>query len=221
MELVHAAYEPAGDGPHPAIIAFHGWGANALDLLGLAPYVAEGRFAMLCPQGPIEVPIGPMRGYGWYQIAMGAPPDPAQVQAAADASDRFVKAALERYPIDRRKLVLLGFSQGGSMVYKLGLREPQRFAAMVGISSWFPPQLASQLAPNHSLAQLPTLIQHGRADDLVDIARARESVEALRALKVPLTYREYDCGHEITGEGLADLSQFLSEKVLSPIIRLA
>jgi len=221
MELVHAAYEPAGDGLHPTIIAFHGWGANALDLLGLAPYVAEGRFAMLCPQGPIEVPIGPVLGYGWYQIAMGAPPDLAQVQAAAEAADRFVKAALERYPIDRRKLVLLGFSQGGSMAYKLGLREPQRFAAMVGISSWFPPQLASQLATNDSLAQLPTLIQHGRADDLVDIARARESVEALRALKVPLTYREYDCGHEITGEGLADLSQFLSEKVLSPIIRLA
>ncbi|MFZ0889319.1 MAG: alpha/beta fold hydrolase [Candidatus Binataceae bacterium] len=221
MELVHAAYEPAGDGLHPAIIAFHGWGANAFDLLGLAPYVAEGRFAMLCPQGPIEVPIGPVRGYGWYQIAMGAPPDPDQVQAAADAADRFVKAALERYPIDRRKLVLLGFSQGGSMVYKLGLREPQKFAAMVAISSWFPPQLASQLATSDSLAQLPTLIQHGRADDLIDIARARESVEALRALKVPLTYREYDCGHEITGEGLADLSQFLSEKVLSPIIRLA
>jgi predicted esterase len=37
---------------------------------------------------------------------------------------------------------------------------------------------------------------------------------------VPVTFREYDCGHEITADGLQDLSQFLTEKVLSPIISL-
>jgi len=220
MKLIHAAFEPAGDGPHPAIIAFHGWGANALDLLGLAPYVAEGQFAMLCPQGPIEVPIGPIRGYGWYQITMGAMPDAAEVQRAADEAGDFVNAALERYPIDRRKLVLLGFSQGGSMVYNLALRNPERFAAIVAISSWFPAQMAPLVAANEALEQLPTLVQHGRADDMIEIARARESVKALRILKVPVTFREYDCGHEITAEGLADLSKFLTDKVLSPIIRL-
>jgi phospholipase/carboxylesterase len=220
MKLIHAAFEPAGDGPHPTIVAFHGWGANALDLMGIAPYVAEGRFAMLCPQGPMEVPIGPLRGYGWYPIMMGSPPDAATVQKAVDEADQFIAAALARYPIDRRKLVILGFSQGGSIVYNLGLRDPEKFAAMVAISSWFPEQLTAQAKNTDALQQLPTLVQHGRADDLIEIARARESVEALRALKVPLTYREYDCGHEITAEGLADLSRFLIDRVLSPIIRL-
>jgi hypothetical protein len=37
---------------------------------------------------------------------------------------------------------------------------------------------------------------------------------------VPLTYREYDCGHEITAQGLRDLSNFLIEKVVSPIVRV-
>ena len=41
MHLIHAIFEPPGDGPHPTILALHGRGANALDLLGLAPiYVA-------------------------------------------------------------------------------------------------------------------------------------------------------------------------------------
>ena len=39
MNLLHTVYEPAGEGPHPAILALHGWGANALDLLGLAPEI--------------------------------------------------------------------------------------------------------------------------------------------------------------------------------------
>jgi len=58
MRLIHTLYEPAGDGPHPTLIAMHGFGASALDLLGLAPYIADGRFMVICPQGPIEVPIG-------------------------------------------------------------------------------------------------------------------------------------------------------------------
>src|SRR5271157_900263 len=111
MNLTHAAFEPAGAGSHPTIVALHGWGSNALDLLGLAPYVADGRFAMLCPQGSTEVPIGPMRGYGWFPILMDTQPDPAEVQRGVDEAERFVGAALERYPIDRRKLVILGFSQ--------------------------------------------------------------------------------------------------------------
>src|SRR6202521_4969930 len=51
MRLIHTLYEPAGEGPHPTLIAMHGYGANALDLLGLAPYIADGRFLVICPQG--------------------------------------------------------------------------------------------------------------------------------------------------------------------------
>ena len=53
----------------------------------------------------------------------------------------------------------------------------------------------------------------------LEVTRARASVESLRALKVPVTFREYDCGHEITAEVLQDLSNFLTEKVLEPIVK--
>jgi phospholipase/carboxylesterase len=221
MNLIHTAFEPAAEGPFPTVLAFHGWGANAFDLLGLAPYLGGGRFLMLCPQGPLEIPLGPSTGYGWFPITMGgARRDDAEVEAAVDAAGKFLDAALERYPIDKRKLALLGFSQGGVMAYNLAIRQPERFAALVGISSWFPPELADKVVNREALEQLPTLIQHGSRDEMIDVARARQSVESLRALKLPLTYREYDCGHEITAQGLRDLSNFLMEKVVSPIIRL-
>jgi len=222
MKLIHTAFEPEGEGPFPAIIAFHGWGANAFDLLGLAPYVGTGGFLMLCPQGPMEVPLGggPV-GYGWYPISMGGPrPADPDVEPAVEAAIAFVDEAVARYPIDSRKLVLLGFSQGGVMAYNLALRQPARFAALVGMSTWFPPELTQKIGDQEALEQLPTLIQHGSADPAIDVARARQSVEALRSLKMPLTYREYDCGHEINAQGLRDLTNFLMEKVVSPIIRV-
>ena len=45
MDLIHTVYEPAGAGPHPTIIAMHGWGASALDLMsnifGMQPRGAD------------------------------------------------------------------------------------------------------------------------------------------------------------------------------------
>jgi len=219
MRLIHTLYEPAGDGPHPTLIAIHGFGASALDLLGLAPYIADGQFMVICPQGPIEVPIGPTRGYAWFPLRMGSPPDRDAIDDANKAATEFLNVALAKYPVDRKKLVILGFSQGGMMAYRLAFRNPSKFAALVALSTYLPPELKNEINDPAALEALPTLVMHGRADDMIELTRARQSVETLRSLKVPLTYREYDCGHEITAEALRDLSNFLTEKVLEPVVK--
>jgi len=219
MQLLHTVYEPAGDGPHPAIVALHGWGANAMDLLGLAPYLAGGRFLVLCPQGRIEVPLGSMVGCGWFPLTMGAPPDPAAFAAGVDDVRRFLDAAVRRYPIDPKKLVVLGFSQGGVVAYALALGAPERFAGLVTLSSWLPAPVLETLPPR-TYDHLVSLVHHGTRDDLIEVGRGRESVERLRALRVPVTYREFDMGHEINADSVADLSGWLADKILSPIVLL-
>src|SRR5260370_14805363 len=214
MRLIHTLYEPAGDGAPPTLIARPRFGASALDLLGLAPYIADGRFMVICPQGPIEVPIGPTRGYAWFPLRMGSPPDRDAIDDAAKVATEFLNTALQKYPVDRKKLVILGFSQGGMMAYRLAIRNPSKFAALVAISSYFPPELKNEINDPAALEALPTLIQPHRADEMIEVTRARASVESLRSLHLTLTYREYDCGHEITAEELCDLSNFLIEKVL-------
>lgn len=214
MKLVHAIYEPAGPGPHPTIFAFHGWGASALDLLGVAPYLAGGRFLALCPQGPLTVPLGPSNGYGWFPLRPGSPPDDSGVIAAVIEASGFIEEARGRYPIDARRMVALGFSQGGIIALGAALSMPEQFAAVVGISTWFPDGLKQLASCAGGERRLPALIQHGVNDTLIEIGRARDSVERLRAMRVDLRYREYDCGHEITSQGLNDLSEFLAEKVL-------
>jgi phospholipase/carboxylesterase len=61
---------------------------------------------------------------------------------------------------------------------------------------------------------LPTIVQHGSQDQMIEVQRAQDSVEQLRALRVPLTYREYDMGHEITPRSLSELSAWLDETVM-------
>ena len=219
MHLIHAIFEPRGDGPHPTILALHGRGANALDLLGLAPYLCGGQFLVLCPQAPVQIPLGPSGpvGYAWYP-STGSSPDMAAVQAAHEALQTFLDAALVRYPCDPRQLVVLGFSQGGVMAYSLGLHQPERFAALVALSTWLPPTVLDSVSKPAAAQHLPIMVQHGAHDELIEVGRARQSVEALRPLHLAVTYREYDMGHEISARSLTDLSAWLQEKVLSAII---
>ncbi|WP_089717949.1 alpha/beta hydrolase [Candidatus Entotheonella palauensis] len=219
MDLLHTIYEPAGEGPHPTILTLHGRGANAMDLLGLAPHLAGGRFLIICPQGPVQTPIGPgMVGYGWYPSVPGQPPDMDAILAARQQLRAFLQAAEARYDIDRNKLLVLGFSQGGVMAYTMALIEPERFAALIALSTWLPEEMLEHVDDRATLQQLPTLIQHGSRDELVEVDRARRSVEMLREQRVPLTYREYEMGHEINSQSLTDLVQWLQDKGLSPVL---
>ena len=215
MDLMYTVHQPAGDGRFPTIVALHGWGANAHDLLGLAPYLHGGEALVLCPQGPMSLPTGPgATGYGWFPITGGAPPDAEAFASAVDRLAAFLDSLYERYPVDPGKLVLLGFSQGGVMAYALALREPRRYAALVALSSWLPEALAGGVEKCPEDQPLPIFISHGTEDPMIPVVRAQESNDRLRALGYAPIYREYAMQHEIRPEALRDLVGFLDEKVL-------
>jgi phospholipase/carboxylesterase len=219
MDLLHTAHIPAGDGPFPTIIALHGWGASAHDLIGLAPIFDGGRSLVLCPQGPLAFQAGPGQiGYGWFPLKNGGPTDPEEVRKGVQALQRFVDAALAAYPVDPRKLVILGFSQGGVMAYALALHHPGAYAGLVALSSWLPDAMAESIPANPELAGLQTLVIHGTRDGMISIDRARESRDALVKLGVSASYREYEMGHEINPEALRQIISWLDEKVLHPVL---
>ena len=218
MDLLYAAHVPAGDGPFPTLIALHGWGASAHDLLGLAPILHRGEALVLCPQGPVQIPIEQgIVGYGWFPIRTDGPQDPAEFEKGRDVLARWIDGALQRYPVDPRKTVLMGFSQGGVMAYDLALRDPARYAGLLAMSAWLPPEMAAGIPSQPDHANLPTLVIHGTDDPMIPIDRAHASRDALVGLGVSPNFREYPMGHEIHPEALRDIVVWLEEKVLSPI----
>jgi phospholipase/carboxylesterase len=217
MDLLYTAHVPAGDGPFPTILTLHGWGASAHDLLGLAPVLHGGEALVLCPQGPVKVPFGGgQHGYGWFPLVPGQPPEAEAFARGAALLRTFLAQAQAALPIDPRRLVLLGFSQGGAMAYELGLREPDRFSGLAALSSWLPEPLAATFTARPEHGRLPVLVLHGTRDPLIEVERARESREALRSFGVALTYREFDMGHEIRPEALRALQDWLEKRALAP-----
>jgi phospholipase/carboxylesterase len=219
MDLLYTAHVPPGGGPFPTILALHGWGASAHDLIGLAPALHGGRALVLCPQGPLAFEIGEgYVGHGWFELSQVRPPSAADIARSADQVRAFLAAAAERYPIERRKLVALGFSQGGVLAYELALRDPGRFAGLAALSSWLPGELADSLPAQPGGENFPALVIHGTRDPMIPVARAQESRQRLVERGFSVTYREYEMEHGIGPEALRDLVGWLESKVLSPIL---
>jgi phospholipase/carboxylesterase len=221
MDLLYTAHVPPGDGPHPTVIALHGWGASSHDLLGLAPVLHGGGALVLCPQGPVSFQIAKgVLGFGWWPIKEAREIDPREFEQARETLRKFIDGALARYPIDRRKLVVMGFSQGGVMAYDLVLSEPERFAGLMALSSWLPEAIDRAIPANDALKNLPALVIHGSEDPMVPVAGAQESRKRLTARGLNVHYREYPMQHEINQDALRELVVWLEEKVFQPI-RLA
>ncbi len=220
MTLIHAVAHPGtsddadGEGRLPALIALHGYGANAQDLLGLSPYLAGGRMLMICPQAPLQIEPN-FHGFSWYAFSGPGGEASAEVtEAATDLVGEFVDFALEAYPVRRDRVALLGFSQGGGMAYRAGFREPERYAGLAALSASLPDDVFPDgEPPAETVRALPLLIQHGASDASIGVDRGRASRDRLAALGLEPDYREYPMAHEVGAHSARDLSQWL-ERVL-------
>ncbi|MEZ4278875.1 MAG: prolyl oligopeptidase family serine peptidase [Myxococcota bacterium] len=212
MDLLYTAHVPAGPGPFPTILALHGYGASAHDLLGIAPQIRGGELVLLCPQGPLALEVGPgQRGYAWFPIDTSGQVSPTALVAARGALEGFLEDAMKIHPIDPERIVVLGFSQGGVMAYDLALGRPDRFRALVALSSWLPDAVVAGLAPDPARAALPTLLVHGTRDPMVAIDAARQSKARLESLGIQVAWGEYEMAHEIKPQALRDLVGWLGQ----------
>ncbi|HVU08412.1 MAG TPA: serine esterase [Verrucomicrobiae bacterium] len=108
------------------------------------------------------------------------------------------------------EITLAGFSQGCLMTIDVGLRYPQRFAGLVGISGWVcePEKLLKELSPVATRQRL--LVTHGTFDSLIPFAKVRDQIQTLKAKGLRVEWHEFAKAHTIYGEEeLAIIREFV------------
>ncbi len=101
------------------------------------------------------------------------------------------------------RTILSGFSQGGAMTLDVGLKLP--LAGLVVMSGYLHPDIVTTAKGDFS----PTLIMHGRYDEVVPLAAAVKARSAAESLGIAVEYHEFDMGHEIRPEMLDVLRNFV------------
>lgn len=206
--------ETAGT-PDAAVIWLHGLGADGHDFEPVVPQLRlppqlRVRFVFPhAPMRPVTINMG-MRMRAWYDILQlgGGREDDAGIRAAQGLLAALIARERER-GVSARRIVLAGFSQGGAIALHTGLRHAERLAGILALSTYLP--LAGTLAAERSAASgdLPIFMAHGRFDDMIPMARARQSRLALEGLGWTVEWREYPMPHAVCAEEIADIAAWL------------
>jgi len=163
------------------------------------------------------VMLGP-GAYGWYRVQWtdaGPQHVPAEAEAGRVAASRFIAEAVAAYGLDAGRVYVMGFSQGAITALSLALTEPRKTAGAVVMSGRLLPEVAAHIH-SQALADYPFFVAHGTQDTVLPLEYGREIRDALSALPVDLTYREYAMAHGISPQSLDDSSAWLSARLDTP-----
>ncbi len=217
VTLLPDDYDPAVS--YPLVIMLHGFGANMMDLSGLAPAINDTGYLYAFPNAPMTFNLGMGHmGYGWYTPrGQGSP---LQVQQEVQQSEAllagFFDEVFQELHAPPGRVVLMGFSQGGGMTYRCGLGRPDTFAGLAALSASVPnPQELEPKLP--AGREQPIFVAHGRADSLVSLESARATRRFLEGAGYQPEYHEYEMAHQISDQVIADLTPWLA-KVLPPLV---
>ncbi|NRA98319.1 MAG: prolyl oligopeptidase family serine peptidase [Rhodobacteraceae bacterium] len=155
----YVAMPEGADGPVPAVMYIHGWGGNgkgALRNTGMVDAFTARGYAVISPDG---VPREGRNGRSWrfHPLNGEHPQEVAHLAAVKDD-------AVTRLNLDSDRMLLAGFSIGGSMTAYAACLTPETFAAYapVGGNFWRP-------HPESCAGPVRMLHTHGWADRTVPL----------------------------------------------------
>ena len=190
--------------PTALIITLHGWGANAQDVEALVPYVNLPDYEFFLPNAPYPYPYSPV-GRAWYDLRDGN-----MYEGLAESRQLLIDWLLSlesNTGVPLSRTILTGFSQGGAMTLDVGLTLP--LAGLVVMSGYLHPNIGNL----HQNSFPPTLIMHGRQDQVVPLQAAIKATEVAQSLGVAVEYHEFDMGHEINLQMLEVLRNFVIKTI--------
>jgi phospholipase/carboxylesterase len=210
-----------GKGP-PDFMLLHGYGSAAKYWLPYAqtiPFPPAGRF--LFPQGPEMVARkdGRRDGRAWWDLDLAAHLRPGKLGVDLTQEDprgleraaQLVRRALAREGnAANRAFVLGGFSQGAMVSCQVAFTSDEPLAALVLLSGT-PVDRAGWREQMSRRKGLPVFMSHGRADNILPYDLADRLRADLVAAGLSVTFVPFDGGHEIPGEVVAALGNFLAE----------
>ena len=205
-----------GPDPTAAVIWLHGLGASGDDFVPVLPHLKLsgcGDIRFLFPHAP-NLPVTINQGMvmpAWYDIlSMGLERqvDTPQLLASADEIRLMVDEQIE-HGIDSRRIVLIGFSQGGAVTYQVALNDLRPLGGLLALSSYLAITDPINLASANQ--NLPVEIHHGSQDPMVDPQLADRAEHQLISLGLSPVVRRYPMGHQVCLEQLDDISAFLRQ----------
>jgi len=219
-----------GSGNGPLVMLLHGFGAPGDDLVPLAEVTdVPAGTRWLFPEGPLSLNMGFGNSRAWWIInfariqedrAAGRIRDlsietPNGLALARERLLALLKDLPRQLPIDYKRTVIGGFSQGAMLTCDAVLQTSYPFAGLVQLSGNLLAQTVwSPLMPRRK--GLPVFQSHGTRDDILPHIGAERLRDALSQSGLAVEWHSFRGGHEIPEPVLRRLGVFLTKVLMKP-----
>jgi phospholipase/carboxylesterase len=191
-----------GEGATVAVL-LHGRGSDEHDLMGLRPLLPP-EWSLVTPRAPVPgSPWGYGPGHAWYRYLEEDRVVSETLAESLGLLDHFLGALPSALGFEPRRVVLGGFSQGGTTSLAYAVTHPRTVSAVFNFSGFLPSWV--QLDESGSAPpDTPIFWGHGTGDPAIPIALAEKGRARLRRAGARLVARDYRVGHWIAAEEVAD-----------------
>jgi phospholipase/carboxylesterase len=207
-------YRPSNstDQKVPAIVMLHGYGSDENDLFSFASELPS-HYAIISLKAPFRMqPFG----NAWYEIHFDSKDGKFSDDEQAIASRELVMECLDEickvYPVDPKKITLLGFSQGTILSFAVALSYPQRVKNVIGLSGYVNEAILKEGYTNNDFSHLNIYSSHGSVDMVIPVEWARKTKPFLKGLHIDCHYSEFPVGHGVAPQNFYEFKSWL-EKV--------
>lgn len=206
---------PASE-PDATVIWLHGLGADGHDFEPIVPELnlpADSAVRFVFPHAP-ERPVtinGGMRMRAWYDIlelSFDARTDLQHVLESAAQVEALIQCEIDR-GIAPERLILAGFSQGGTVAMQTALQLDVKLAGLLPLSTWLPrdPILSDRYLQTNR--EIPVFMAHGSVDPVIPMRMGILARESLRELGMEVVWNEYMMEHGVCIEEIRDIGLWL------------
>ena len=192
-------FRPGEDPSSPLIIALHGWTGTELSMHAFH-YQIPSEYSILSPRGTI--PAEPT-GYGWVHKTGQSRDWEIITQRLHSEIDEWLRF----FNLKPKSRALLGFSQGGALVYSMCSTAPEIYRTAAVLAGFLPSHLIENIN-QHNLSTLKIYIAHGSNDDVIKVESARKAARLCQAAGAAVTYCESDFGHKLSAGCAKGLQEF-------------
>lgn len=156
--------------------------------------------------------LGGCPALAWYDILAWdrSRMDEAGIEEATSLVCNTVKEERERDPFGRR-VILMGFSQGGALALNAGLRLQGEVDGIIALATALP--FLDRISPATSQSP-PVFFGHGFLDTKVPYALGRETHRLLTTKRYETEWHSYAYGHSTGRRQLRDISGWLHRRFL-------
>lgn len=198
----HHTPPDASDGA-TVLVLLHGRGSHRGDLQALRPRLPSDA-VLVTPQAPHPGhPWGYGPGWAWYRYLEEDRVDERSLKDSLTVLAGFLAALPDALGIQPGRIILGGFSQGGTTSLAYGLRSPDRVDAVVNFSGFL---ADSPLVPLDAsrVGDLRIFWGHGLRDPSIPHVLAERGRGRLREAGIGLEARDYPIGHWIAPDEVRD-----------------